>query len=201
MASRGVSIELVGVDTVIESLVGVNVDAARAQKSAMRTAANAVRTGVVRRFAKKTGVIAKVWRKRVNHYPYKSRRGLSVRKVWVGLKRKPKAGEHASVARALRAKHADAFWATMTKTTGHRGLFRRRKNTIPYGPDARAHPRERQALPIDELSVDVSDIADAVLIEQGKKVMRGKYVEVLERDFKRRVAKRLKKNLQRKLGA
>jgi len=199
VAARGISVELVGMETVIESLVAVNVDAQRAQKSAMRTAANAVRTGTVRRFSKATGVIQKVWRPRVNSYPYRTRSVLSVRKVWVGLKHPPKAAEHASVARALRAKHADAFTATMRND--HRGLFRRRRKTIPYGPGAREHPRERQALPIDELSVDVSPIADAVLLEQGRKVMRGKYVEVLERDFKRRVAKRLKKNMQRKLGA
>jgi len=192
-----ISIELVGLDSAIEALVAVNVDAERAQKTAMRAAGTKTRTAVVNRLSKETGVIKKVWRPRVQQFAYKSERGLAVRKVWIGLKHPPKAGEHASVARVLRARHADAFWATMTDTSGHRGLFRRRKRTIPYGPGAREHPKERQSLPIDELSVNVSPIADPVLRQESRRVMRGRYVEVLRRDFKRRTARRLKKNMRR----
>lgn len=191
------TIEIKGLAGAIEALALVSAEADFAQRSAVRAAGTRARSTTAKSLASKTSTVQKIWRKRVNHYPTRrSRRGLAVRKLWLGIKHAPKAREHRSVAAAI-AGQPDAFQATMP-SSGHRGIFRRKQKTRPYGPGARDNPRGRGALPISEVRLDVSNIGPPVLLAEAEKAMRGRYVEVLRSEFKRRVKRKIINNTARR---
>jgi len=197
--SRGrgaVSVELLGGAATIEALVAVSKDAERSQASAIRAAAVTARSLVIKDLAKQTGVKQKAWRKRVGQFPTRRAQGLAVRKLWVGLKNPPGASSGKHVEALIRKSNPDAFEAKMP--SGHRGLFRRRRKTIPFGPGARDHPKERRSLPIDEAKLDVSGVAEPALLKRAREVMRGRYVEVLEKEFLRRTSRSISKNKARR---
>jgi len=192
----GIGVELIGGAAVIEALVSVNKDAERAQASAIRSAAVRARSLVIKDLAAQTGVKQKAWRKRVGQFASRRIRGLATRKLWVGLKHPPGASSGKAVEAKIRASNPDVFEATMQ--SGHRGLFRRRYRTIPYGPGAREHPRERRALPIDEATLDISGVGEKSLLKRAREVMLGRYVEVLKKEFLRRTSRRKSKTRQKR---
>lgn len=195
--ARRTAVRIEGLAGVVEALALVSDEAAFAQRSAIRAAGTRARSTTVKALAARTGSVQKVWRKRVNHYPgRRTRQGLSTRKLWLGLKHAPKASEHRGIAAAI-AGQKDVFPATMPRT-GHRGLFRRKQKTRPVGPGARERPRARGALPITEARLDVSTSAPPVLLSEAEAAMRGRYVEVLKKEFRRRVSRRITKTNRRR---
>ncbi len=74
---------------------------------------------------------------------------LPVRAALLGKERQTARG-----ARVAGAIFPGAFVSRMK--SGHRGIFIRRQSTRPVGPGARTRPRERGALPIDEVTVPIN---------------------------------------------
>lgn len=93
--------ELTGVEAAITALEGVSVDAARARQTAWRAVRRGAQGSARRALAGRWAVPMKVFARRCAVYQRKSRPAYL--RLWLGLLRRPRRGEHRMVAKAIDA--------------------------------------------------------------------------------------------------
>lgn len=176
MARKGASItmELRGEARALEALAAVSKDAHYAQLTAMRRTYKKARSLAARDFAARLVGPLKLYKRRVQGFPRKRRRGLAEARLWAGFRWPITYVEHSRVARRLRGQHPGGFTARRPNGTGI-GYFTPAGRTLG-----------------DEHVISLANHGRDVLPAAAKNALTSVYVPTLKRDYLRRLRRRIR---------